>query len=355
MKVSIISFTQNGVRLSKKLKETLKDIEICSYTKCSYVVRKIEPDAPVFYEKNIGEWAKEQMEAKNVLLFIGACGIAVRAIAPCLTDKLHDSPVLVMDEQGMFVIPILSGHMGGANEIALDIAKKTGAKAVFTTATDINGKFAVDLFAKKNGLTIKNKDGIAKVSAKCLADERLLVSIESGHLREKGAIPSYMTVTSYPPMQPVDIVITSEEKNFDATLVLQPKEYVIGMGCRKGKEEEKIKALIESTLQELGITLSQVFALTSIDCKRKEEGFLVWSQKANIPFMTYTVKQLLQTEGTFSKSTFVEAKVGIDNVCERAALRACEAGGRLLLKKRTQDGMTIAVAKREWSVVLYEE
>ena len=103
-----------------------------------------------YVEEGMGEWAGKQMAEKHTLLFIGACGIAVRAIAPYITDKLHDSAVLVMDEGGNYIIPILSGHVGGANEIAVKIAVEIGAVPVITTATDINGKFAVDLFAKRN-------------------------------------------------------------------------------------------------------------------------------------------------------------------------------------------------------------
>lgn len=102
------------------------------------------------------------MSEKKALIFIGACGIAVRAIASSVNNKLKDSPVIVIDELGKFVIPILSGHVGGANELTVLLAAMMNATPVITTATDINNKFAVDVFAKKCRLAIVNKDGIAE-------------------------------------------------------------------------------------------------------------------------------------------------------------------------------------------------
>ena len=133
MQIQIISFTERGICLSKQIAQSIgKEIEL--FTKCSKVkedVIRVEQDKPmstkVYYvAESIGEWTKKQMEEKKTLLFIGACGIAVRAIAPYLTDKLQDNAVLVMDECGNYVIPILSGHIGGANEIAREIAEHIG-------------------------------------------------------------------------------------------------------------------------------------------------------------------------------------------------------------------------------------
>ncbi len=308
-----------------------------------------------FVKESTLEWAREQFEDGAALLFIGACGIAVRAIAPHITDKLHDSPVLVMDEMGQYIIPILSGHMGGANELAIPLAEKTGATAVITTATDINHKFAVDLFAKKNGLAIIKKEDIAKVSSKVLAGKRITISIETGHLEKSGKLPQEIEIVPYPPRQPVDVVITSENREWENAMLLKPKEYVIGIGCRKGKEAEKIESFIGSNLQKAGITLAQIFAMASIDVKKEEPGLLAWSKNTKIPFVTYTAKELKEVEGNFQSSKFVERQVGVDNVCERAALKMCAPQGKLIYQKYAQDGMTIAVAGREWSVKFDDE
>lgn len=360
MKISVISFTQAGKQISKKIFEKLcgaGSMEIQLYTKHRKRPgeEQRKKEQAVFIESPVGEWAKEQMQKKNAMLFIGACGIAVRAVAPYLTDKLHDVPVIVMDEKGRYVIPILSGHVGGANKLAVFLAQELGAEPVITTATDLEEKFAVDLFAKRNGLFIVNKEGIAKVSAKVLAGENITVSIENGHEENSTPIPEEVCMIGYPPKEAVDVIVTSKKGWFDATLTLRPKEYVIGVGCKKGKTVRELDSFISGRLKEVGIQTEQVVALASISLKREEQGIQAWCRKENIPFLTYTAQELKETAGQFASSYFVEEQTGVDNVCERAAIKGCGACGRLVAGKYAKGGMTVAVAKREWRVSFYTE
>ena len=354
MKLSVISFTENGKQLSESIVKLLeKELEIKLYTKCEAGIKDDIYSDILFLKKSVGDWAKERMQEQNALLFIGACGIAVRAVAPFLTDKLHDVPVLVMDEKGKYVIPILSGHMGGANDLANHIAGKTGAEAVITPATDLNKKFAVDLFAKRNRLYIANKDGIVKVSSKVLAGKEITMSIEAGHEIIGGE--SGIRFVPYPPMGVVDVVVTSKDDMFDTSLLLKPREYVIGIGCKKGKKANEIDDFILKAIKKKGISIMQIFALSSISQKRDEQGIVEWCRKEGIPFFTYTAEDLREVNGTFTKSMFVKNQVGVDNVCERAAVKACGEDGKLILPKVAENGMTIAVAKREWKVCFDEE
>ena len=354
MTISIVSFTENGKTLSKKLKACLEGYgdKVWLFTKCS---SGAAPDSDVKrIEQSIGDWAGEQMRQKHVLVFVGACGIAVRAIAGHLGSKLEDSPVLVIDEKGIFVIPILSGHFGGANELAVLFAEKLGAEPVITTATDINQKFAIDVFAKKNKLTIMNKDGIARVSSKVLRGDKITISIENGHAKETKRLPEEIQLMPYPPEGPVDVVITSESQRFDALITLKPQVYIIGAGCRKEKEPEKLEEFIGEILSNADIKEQEVAALASIDIKADEVAFKQWSNRRKIPLLTYSREELEGVEGTFSESEFVKQTVGVGNVCERSALMAAGTGGRLVLEKTAEDGMTVAIAKREWSVTFDE-
>lgn len=363
MKLCMISFTKKGMQLSKRIQSLLIEqfqtegaerelpiVSVSLYTKCSAVQKEAAFEGVLFVEESISLWAKEQMEQQNALLFIGACGIAVRAVAEHLKGKLTDAPVLVMDEAGNYVIPLLSGHMGGANALAVRLAEQTRALPVITTATDLNQTFAVDIFAKRNGLTIVNKEGIAAVSAKLLEEGRITMSAEGEKAdgteeiqAEKGIV-----MTAYPPKHRIDVIVSSTFHNEKALLMLKPKQYVIGIGCRRGKTENEISVFIESVLKELGITEEDIYMLASIENKKREEGILAWSSKRGIPFVTYTAQQLGKVEGSFTGSSFVKKSVGVENVCERAALLACVDGGRLVLKKRAKDGMTIAAAIRKW-------
>ena len=330
MSLNIISFTENGIRTSLKTAGAMKDTDVRLYTKWSGFDKKDFGTDIVMVNESISDWATGMMREKQSLLFIGACGIAVRAIAPGINSKLTDSPVLVMDELGKYVIPILSGHIGGANRLAFAVSDAIGAQSVITTATDINYVFAVDVWAKDNGLSIVNKDGIAKVSSKVLKGEKVSI------LKDKGT---------------ADVVVTDEPEKIsddEALLILKPKEYVIGAGCKKDKDPAEFEAFINETLSENGIKVEDVFVISSIDLKKDEKAFLSYSRRHGIPFMTFTSDDLEAVQGDFSSSDFVKEMTGVDNVCERAAVKACGDGGSLIIKKVSKDGMTIAIARRDW-------
>ena len=434
MKVSIISFTLKGIELSLKIKKAFSgetEEDLCLYTKCSHAEKSLTErklteknlaeSGLSYVEQPLTEWTGEQMKKRRSLLFIGACGIAVRAIAPFLTNKLNDMPVLVMDEQGRFVIPVLAGHVGGANELAVSLAERMGSTPVITTATDLNHCFAVDLFARRNALHIVNKDGIAKVSSRILAGEEVTMAVEEGHFREEAQtlrgrrvsrktnipdgirlvscipefhtdIPIVMTevIEDIPAVStestmnvpavsaesttdapvafsessagipgvtesPVDILVAPASYGQGRLLTLRPKEYVIGIGCKRGKAAEQINQFVNRVLKESGISMEQVAAFVSIDRKKDEEGSLWMSSHYGIPFVTYSAEELQQVEGTFHASEFVKSQVGVDNVCERAALRFSGPDGILITGKQAEDGITAAIVKRRWSVSFDEK
>ena len=359
--------------------------KVTLYTKCSrYTAEDLKVQR---VKESLQVWTAQRMAEGDALLFIGACGVAVRAIAPNLTDKMHDVPVLVMDEEGQYVIPILSGHVGGANELAREFADLMDARPVITTATDVQKKFAVDLFAKRNHLEIMNKDGIAKVSAKALAGEQLTIAVraqniecyhpkfcevceedfteaENQLLREASmhkqdqevcGVELPLRLVPYVKNQQIDIVVSEMPDNKNALIWLRPKRYVVGMGCRKNKASEELLAFYQETLEQAMVEPGEVYALASIDKKKDEPGLLAISERMRIPFFTYTAEELNRVGACVHSSEFVKAQVGVDNVCERAALAGCGANGTLIYEKQAFDGMTIAIAERNWSVILDEE
>ena len=269
----------------------------------------------------------------EALVFVGAAGIAVRAVAPLVRDKLKDPPVIVIDENGSFVIPLLSGHVGGANSLALEVADIIGAQPVITTATDVSGAFSVDVFARENELRIANRDGIAKVSSSALEGKPVTICIKD-----------------YPPEEPVDVLIADEEAakvlKDSAKIVLCPKRYAIGMGCRRGKSYEELRAFAEDVLRDSGIDISEAGCIATIDVKKDEEGLKRLSQAWRMPLITFDAGLLTKAEGSFSHSDTVLEKVGVDNVCERAAVLAAGRGSQIKVKKTARDGMTVAVAEK---------
>lgn len=385
MKLAIISFTENGIKLSQTVAKRLSRRKVTLYTKCSrYTAEDLKVQR---VKESLQVWTAQRMAEGDALLFIGACGIAVRAIAPNLTDKLHDVPVLVMDEEGQYVIPILSGHVGGANELARELADLMDARPVITTATDVQKKFAVDLFAKRNHLEIMNKDGIAKVSAKALAGEQLTIAVRAQNIecyhpkfcevreedfteaenqllreanmhkqdQEACGVEQPLRLVPYVKDQPVDIVVSEMQDNKNALIWLRPKRYVVGMGCRKNKDTEELLAFYQETLEQAMVEPGEVYALASIEKKKDESGLLAISERMRIPFFTYTAEELNRVGACVHSSEFVKAQVGVDNVCERAAFAGCGVSGWLIYEKHAFDGMTIAIAERNWSVILDEE
>lgn len=385
MKLAIISFTENGIKLSQTVAKRLSGRKVTIYTKCSrYTAEDLKVQR---VKESLQVWTAQRMAEGDALLFIGACGIAVRAIAPNLTDKLHDVPVLVMDEEGRYVIPILSGHVGGANELARELSDLIDARPVITTATDVQKKFAVDLFAKRNHLEIMNKDGIAKVSTKALAGEQLTIAVraqniecyhpkfcevceedfteaENPLLREASmhkhdwkvcGVEPPLRLVPYVEDQPVDVVVSEMPDNKNALIWLRPRRYVVGMGCRKNKDPEELLDFYMKTLEKAMVEPGEVYALASIDKKKDEPGLLAISERMRIPFFTYTAEELNRVGACVHSSEFVKAQVGVDNVCERAALAGCGANGTLIYEKQAFDGMTIAIAERNWSIPVIQK
>lgn len=317
MRIKILYFTEKGKATAERLKEGLAGHDV-------FVVPKGTPLADV---------CADAFRDSEALVFVGAAGIAVRTIAPLVRDKLTDPPVIVIDENGSFVIPLLSGHVGGANSLALEATEAIEAQPVITTATDVSGAFPVDVFAKENGLRIANRDGIAKVSSAALAGKAVTICIKD-----------------YPPEDHVDVLIADGDSaaglRDQASIVLCPKRYAIGMGCRRGKSYGELRAFAEEILAENRIDINDAGCIATIDVKKDEEGLNRLSQAWRMPLIAFDAGVLAKAEGSFSHSETVLEKVGVDNVCERAAVLAAGRGSQIIVNKTARDGMTIAVAER---------
>jgi len=340
MIIRICAFTDAGRRLADRIEASLSEHVI----ECRRE------------EQSLRDWTKEAFDMHVPIVYIGACGIAVRAIAPFVKDKLSDSPVIVLDEGGEFVIPILSGHMGGANALAGLIAERLHAQAVLTTATDVNHMFSVDVFAQRNGLTIHNREGIKKVSTKLLREGRISMVIAPGIRYEKEQVPKEIEILSYGSQQGADVVI-GEKAVSPEGLLLIPKKYVLGIGCKKDTSAGHIQRTVETVLLQNGIVpnYEEIAALASIDLKAKEYGLLAFAAKQRLPVKTYSTEELLAVPGEFARSEFVESVTGVSNVCERAAICCAGEGARLLIPKTAKEGVTVALAERtgritEWKM-----
>ena len=284
----------------------------------------------------LSDWTAECFPACEALVFVGAVGIAVRAVAPHIGSKASDPAVICVDETGRWAISLLSGHLGGANALAARIAALTGGEAVVTTATDLNGLFAVDLWAKKQGMAVVNPERIKQVSAKILRGEAVVIDS-----------PYPLPRPAPEPVQcgaPGDVLVSYRMTETRA-LQLAPKVLTLGIGCKRGTDAQTLEAAFSRFCAERRILPEAVEKAASIDVKRDEPGLFAFCARHAWPLAFYGAEELRNVPGDYTASHFVEDAVGVDNVCERAAVLCAE--GSLIEKKFARGGVTFALAARQ--------
>lgn len=315
--IALTAFTERGRELARRLAAALGGS-----------VR--EKDRP------LSDWTAESFAACEALVFIGAAGIAVRSVAPQLGGKASDPAVICLDEAGRWVIPILSGHLGGGNALARRLAALTGGEAVITTATDINGRFAADLWAKRQGMAVLQPERIKHVSAKILRGETITVDCP---WPVAGSLPELVQ-----PGKDADVVV-SYRRIESGALQLAPRVLTLGIGCRRGTDIETLEAAFAAFCTARGIVPEAVERAATIELKRDEAGLSDFCASHGWPLRFYSADELRAAPGEYTASAFVKRVTGVDNVCERAAVLASE--GALIEKKYACGGVTFALAERQ--------
>lgn len=386
-KSAILVLTDQGLRTAKRIIGSWPDEhppELWVHKKCQGETR------------SQGEGFKEKLKLKcfdelkaivptlwtdcSLLIFIMASGIVVRHIASLLERKDRDPAVLVLDEKGTFVIPLISGHLGGANAWAREIAQKINAQAVITTATDVNGLIAPDEYARRLGWCIEPLKRLHAVNRFLLDNGYLNIwsdyelpaehplrrdphyrfvdetekerahiwlslpknSIANG-LQRFSFTSGHRTVTP-------DLVdeFSEVQKETESPLFLIPRVFSIGVGCRKGISTERVLDAIQKALNQIGITRKSVQGIYSIDLKANEQGIQEAAQYLGIPFRTFPAEkvQTMVEERGLSRSRYVREKIGVDGVCEATSLLGTKQG-ELVLPKQKMNGVTIAISQEK--------
>ena len=327
MTAAVIAFTRRGAELGKQLAEALEA--------SLHVPARFAGEVGAEAYDSLEGWTERMWGEKDALIFVGACGIAVRAIAPHVRDKFTDPAVVSVDEGGRFVIPLLSGHVGGANELALRVAALTGGQAAISTATDVNGLFAVDVWARERDMVMTDRTLAKEVSAALLEGRPVGFASDFGH-------PCPAGLTEGPAEIGVWVTWKTGNGPFAHTLWLAPKGLVLGIGCRRGTPQTAIEEAVAAALT--GYEPAAVDQVATIDLKEHEPGLLAFCAAHHLPLSVYSAEELAAVEGEFTPSDFVKGITGVDNVCERAAVRA---GGAILVPKQAKNGVTVAVAGRK--------
>lgn len=326
MKTAVISLTENGRIISEKISRSFENCTEFAYEK--YSAGKVSFGS-------LGKLTSEIFGEFDALIYICAVGITVRVIAPHIVSKVTDPAVVAIDESGKYVVSVLSGHIGGANLLAKKIADIIGAVPVITTATDTAGKFSPDLFAVSNVLYI-NEIGIAKEIAAASVNGKKIGFVSDLKCEN---VPDFFSENS-----DIGICISFDEnKNpFEKTLHLIPKNYSVGIGCKKNTSYETLSEFVFSVFKNNGLSVKQIRCINSVNKKKSERCIHALSKTLNVPVNFYSAEELMSVNGDFSSSDFVMKTIGADNVCERSA---CAAGGTLIVSKTAGNGVTAAVAK----------
>lgn len=416
-RVLLITCSVRGYATMQKLAKKLENIsgaEIITKVKC-------EALPEVSMRETVKACVDTYFGQVDAIVFVTASGIAVRSVAEHLAHKSEDPAIVCMDECGKHVISLVSGHAGGANALTQMLADVMWATPVITTATDVEGRFSIDDYAREHNLVVTDWAKAKAISAEVLAAGAEPVWIEEPVVaqgEEKGACEICKELKSTGidvgkiendgcengidgceneidgckneidgcengidgcknridgcenridgcenkvdgcknrvdvkrlQIGSHQVIITPKDVPVDAqTLQLIPRCIVAGVGCKKGTPVDKIEHAVQEAFAKAGLRMEALCAVASINLKKEETGLLEFCETRNVSFETYVAEELQAVPGTYSASEFVSGVTGVDNVCERSAVKyASEHGandGELLLRKQAQDGVTVALS-----------
>ncbi|APQ77795.1 cobalt-precorrin 5A hydrolase [Clostridium botulinum] len=363
MKISIINVTRMGNDIAYKIKEHM-DADLYS----KYVTKELIAEASLEYKHshckdnnlnllndkhyfkkedfNFKEIVKKSFQDYDAIIFISSTGIAVRAIAPFIQSKDKDPAVIVIDSTGRYVISLLSGHLGGANELTEKIAKTIGAEPIITTATDNLNIKAPDIIAKENNLVIEDLKKAKDIAALLVngqkvafIDEDRLVNFPKGYTYDIEDAKGLVFVTN---KLHIDEDLKNEKLNKKCILKLIRKNIVLGIGCRKNYDEITMKENVIKVLKEENIDLKSINSIVSVEIKKDENAIKELSKFLGCPFITYSIEEIKKVEHKFKGSDFVRKTIGVGSVCEPSiGLK----GAKIIKEKQKLNGMTLAIGK----------
>jgi cobalt-precorrin 5A hydrolase len=294
----------------------------------------------------------------EALVFVGAVGVAVRLVAPHFQDKFTDPPVVVVDEAGRFAVSLLGGHHGG-NALAEKVAAAVGACPVVTTASDVLGRPAVDVFAARFNLGLEPREHLAAVARALVEGERVALLWDEAvppvdyHWPPEVAVLRWRPGARLPAGFAAWLLVTEREvaPPPGPYLFLRPRRYVAGVGCRRGTEAAAIQQAIGAVMREAGLPLSGLRELATVALKKDEAGLEEAAAELGVPVRFLPLAALKRAQaalgpGAVSESKRVKEKIGVGNVCELAALTA--GAERLVVRKTIFPRVTVAVGVAPW-------
>jgi cobalt-precorrin 5A hydrolase len=351
-----VAITKHGVEMARNLAGNFPGTDL--YYMSKFARGDETEKGYVLFDDSVKLILPDLFKKYSGLIIFISLGAVVRMIAPILEDKKKDPAVLVIDDQGENVISVLSGHLGGANELTRQVAEVIGARPIITTASDVQQTIPVDLFGRSFGWEIESFERATPVSASVVNEERIAVVQEAGetnwwnynkplpeHIKIYGTAQEAMKVAFDAALVVTDRLLNPAEEAalLGNGVLYRPKTMVLGIGCNRGTSAEEIEQTIKDTLLELNLSVKSVRNVATIDLKKDEEGLLAVCDKYKWKLVTYSPEQLNKVP-LKNPSETVYKYTGAYGVSEPAALLSSGASG-WLLEKRKSGNLTISVAR----------
>ncbi len=341
MSMSIFSVTVGGYNLSKQLNSIYPSAEV-------YASHKFGHTPHHLMDGNFKTCVEEAFQRDKAIIFIMASGIVVRTIAHLLKSKVDDPAIIVIDEKGQYVISLLSGHIGGGNALAHEIASAIDGCAVITTSSDVQNKIAVDVLAIKNNLVIDSmKDATAFAS--CVVNDKPVIlktdAVISRTFDEQWTInPPNITDQDHV------LLISNRQSEAPRTLWLIPRNVVVGIGCRRDTESSRILNAIDASMKSLSLDIRCIRKLSTVDVKSDEIGLIEAAKILKLPLDIISRAEIKTIQDEFEGSDFVEKTIGVRAVSEPVSKLSSKKSGRFLMKKTSYGGITIAIWEEEYEL-----
>jgi len=345
--VSVLAITKNGINIGEKLKELFPNWDIFVPSKLSNENKSI-----TWYSEPTSDKIIELFKNSNALICLFSLGAVIRLIAPYLKDKKTDPAVIVIDDKTNFVISVLSGHIGGANELTQEISEKLNALPVITTAADVNKTIAVDLVGREFGWKIDDETTVTKISAHMVNAEPIGVFQQTGNKKWYKELPKNVTI--YNSLEELkksnskahliisDTIIDNELAQ--ESVIYRPQSLVIGIGLHWDTTKDTIKDGIEHCLKKFNLSSKCIAKLVSIKKPEDVQGLIDLGKEMQIP-VEYVNREELAEIITPNPSSTVKAFEGTASVSEAAAIKI--SNGELIVEKQKfPPNLTVAIARK---------
>jgi cobalt-precorrin 5A hydrolase len=356
--IAVVTLTKQGVDTAIRIKNALSKAGLnCKV----YAPAKYSQSQVATLEMNVADFFRTTYNNIDAIVGVMATAIIIRSVAPLLKSKLTDSAVIGVDVAGKFVISLLSGHIGGANQLTNVIAQGIAATPVITTASDTVGKQSADELARTLHLSIQNPNSLVSVNSSIVNDDRIIIILMGASplpFKELGCFELKKAKSLKEAQEILDaydaaIIITDTPVPIvefkKPVTVLKPKRIVVGLGARKDSPAYNIIKAIDVALKQTNIPLSRVHSFATVDIKRTSQPMIEVAEKLGAPLEFLSVEDLGSViySDLSPDSAMVQRKIGIGGVCERAALKIAGPNSKLILKKTKLDGVTVAIAVAE--------